>query len=636
MERIYIVGDPDIRDIASSLGGVFVPIPSKHSFSSAEIHDFMVSAFPDDIKLVVLDVESNPSFCLDLSMHIRLSLSDLGVNSLCPIVFLTNLGIKSLLSINSNSQIALTEAVYISSIPELNNRLNSLVRLRIEDYDRSFLSRIIINPPSISEHDNHGLANEWGAAALYRAVTGSFHSIPECEALREARKQLYFKYVIAKSSDDIQSLALQGKQVVLKDYIQNHLTVQAYGRRVLLIDDMASRGWSYVLGLILRGAQIDVIEEKVRDFNDFSPASQQKIQTGEYDLYLLDLRLSGIDEDAVTDPRAFSGMKVLKEIKKENWGRQVIMFTASNKAWNLKALMNPSAGANGYYIKESPLSCFSETMTRKNLGAFCKDVCNCFERNYLKQFFLLKNSYSSFLKRKDKSILECDTQMKLAFDSADRAVTKDQYKYTFISVFQNFEILIQNLTRDNRDKDAGTKTLQLKSGTSSEPGVWKDALGVTLDTASRIKSKFELSPSRSIAVRYGSEKFSVHERLASIYLQLFKAEDNGLLLLLWEIIEMRNNIIHGSGQRGSSYSKVSANKFEFFDTYKNLTIFEDPSLRELIDEMIDKGMIRKNNGWLQNDYPYLFHHHAANSRIGIQLALYCLKSFFDNYKNYSG
>ena len=634
MERTYIVGDLDISEISSSLGAEFVQIPSRLSFSSSEIHDFMVSAFPHEIKCVVLDVESNPSFCLDLAMHIRLSLCDLGINALWPIVFLTNLGIKTLLSVNSNSQIVLTDAIYVSSIPELSDRLNCLVRLRIEDYHRAFLSKISINPPSISEYDNHGLANEWGASALYRAVTGSFHGIPDCEALRDARKQLYFKYVIARSSDDIQSLALQGKQVVLMDYIQDHLTVPAHGRRVLLIDDMASRGWSYVLGLILRGAKIDIIEEKVRDYNDYSPVAKQMIQEGEYDLYILDLRLSGMDEDAITDPMSFSGMKVLKEIKKVNRGRQVIMFTASNKAWNLKALMHPSAGANGYYIKESPLSSFSETVTRKNLSAFCKEVETCFQRGYLKQFFDINKELYSLSKKKDKSIQELYSQMNIAFDCADRAITKEQFKYAFISLFQVFELFIKNLTQDNRDREPGKIILQLKRCLAENMFEWQDAIAIHQDSTSRIKSKSELSPSGSILMRYRGEKFAVHERLSAIYLQLLKEEDKGLLCLLWEIIEMRNTIIHGFDPRKSPYGKVAVRKSEFYETYKHLTVFEDASLRAIIDEMIDKEMIRMNNDRLtQSTYPYRFHYSAANSRIGIQLALYCLSYFFNIYKN---
>lgn len=62
--------------------------------------------------------------------------------------------------------------------------------------------------------------------------------------------------------------------------------------------------------------------------------------------------MNGVQEEKVLSPNEFSGMKILKAIKAANQGIQVIMFTASNKAWNMKALLD--AGADGYYIKESP------------------------------------------------------------------------------------------------------------------------------------------------------------------------------------------------------------------------------------------------------------------------------------------
>ena len=50
------------------------------------------------------------------------------------------------------------------------------------------------------------------------------------------------------------------------------------------------------------------------------------------------LRLNGAAEDGQLVPEEFSGYKVLRRIKELNRGNQVIMLTASNKAWNLKAL----------------------------------------------------------------------------------------------------------------------------------------------------------------------------------------------------------------------------------------------------------------------------------------------------------
>jgi CheY-like chemotaxis protein len=67
-----------------------------------------------------------------------------------------------------------------------------------------------------------------------------------------------------------------------------------------------------------------------------------------YDLVFLDLRLEPKDKEK-KNPEKFSGMKLLKSIKKFNPGIPVIIFTASEKAEILEtALKN---GADGYWIK---------------------------------------------------------------------------------------------------------------------------------------------------------------------------------------------------------------------------------------------------------------------------------------------
>lgn len=67
------------------------------------------------------------------------------------------------------------------------------------------------------------------------------------------------------------------------------------------------------------------------------------------------------EENRELAPDDMSGMNILKRIKQVNPGNQVIIFTASSKSWNLKALMDN--GADEYYLKESPLY----HLQRKNL-----------------------------------------------------------------------------------------------------------------------------------------------------------------------------------------------------------------------------------------------------------------------------
>ena len=72
-----------------------------------------------------------------------------------------------------------------------------------------------------------------------------------------------------------------------------------------------------------------------------------------YDVIFLDLRLLKEEDkvNQISNISDFTGTKVLRKIKDINKGIQVIIFTASNKVWNIEKLLE--IGANGYYIKEN-------------------------------------------------------------------------------------------------------------------------------------------------------------------------------------------------------------------------------------------------------------------------------------------
>ena len=72
------------------------------------------------------------------------------------------------------------------------------------------------------------------------------------------------------------------------------------------------------------------------------------------------------------DISAYSGAKLLKSIKEKNKGTQVIIMTASNKAWNMKHLLK--LGADGYYVKESPGVAFSSDFSHSNYQNFKTEV----------------------------------------------------------------------------------------------------------------------------------------------------------------------------------------------------------------------------------------------------------------------
>lgn len=623
MGKTFILGDSSLQDFADEQGFEFIPFPERRPSSHEEIHDFMVDSFEGkDIESIVLDTESDLAFCLDLSMHIRLSLDILGLNSLSPIVFISELAMDSLLKLNQNSQIFLTSNVYLSPASSLLECIGNVSRMRLEDYQSCFLNKITISPPLSSMNERHGLANQWGAGVVYRLLNGKRYEGRECPELVKKQKDLYFKYILACTVDDIQTLAIPEKRVNL----DNPLPIMSKGRKILLIDDMADAGWSLVIRQFFQDAEVDVIAEKeILNFEDFSPSARHMIDYGDYDLYLLDLRLGGDKEEDIYDTSSFSGMKVLKRIKNENRGRQVIMFTASNKAWNFKRLLDVNAGANGYYIKESPSFKFSESFSKKSLTSFREEAINCFKRDYLKGLYAFWNTYfpsEGEVGSGNGLFDECGFQVQMAFNLVDVATTDEQFQYAFISLFQVFEILskyILNL------KEGENEMLSMSMKTMDE---------MAIETVKNIhpdpmNNMLYVQEEHVIFSKKKSDGFSQFEKQASIYLQYLKQKDTGLLYILDQLIKNRNRVMHGTKaeQRNADAksSVVSAKRFE--ERYLSyLPIFKDAKAERLKEEFLDGELLReyKNTLIISKD--------IVNYPIGIKLVLFCLESFFNSFR----
>ncbi|MDZ7720323.1 MAG: hypothetical protein U5K72_16020 [Balneolaceae bacterium] len=98
--------------------------------------------------------------------------------------------------------------------------------------------------------------------------------------------------------------------------------------------------------------QFQIIDESVYDYSELTDSSKKMIESGDFDLFLVDLRLKGDLEENLNTTK-LSGSKIAKKIKTKNKGNQVVVFTASNKAWNMKALLEMyedgyDIGVDGY------------------------------------------------------------------------------------------------------------------------------------------------------------------------------------------------------------------------------------------------------------------------------------------------
>lgn len=624
MGRIHILGDESLKSFSDSLNGKLISFPFVRPTSHQDIHDFMVSCFTEEeIEVLVLDLEKDVYFGLDLAMHIRLSLEYLHLNSLCPLVFLSDLEIDSLLRVSDNAQLFLTEGVYIIPPSEVRQGLRNVHPLKAENYYSGFLSKITIAPPSNRESDVHSLANEWGACVMFRAIMGREIQPPDIpEALVSSQKDLFFKYTLVSTVDDVQSLLFPSKVVNTLP----PLSVDARGKRILLVDDMADKGWLYSLRLFFEGATIDVIEDKVTSFDALSRNAKIMLRDNDYDLYLLDLRLGGYQEERIYDTNAFSGKEVLDHVKAINRGRQVIMFTASNKAWNFKTLLDPSSGANGYYIKESPLLKFSESFSRKSLQSFKEEVLNCFERNYLKEIYSFKEEYFDGVEGSNRLFDECRFQLDMAFDLADKATSEGQYRYAFISIFQTFEILSKDLV-DIQKSDTRI-SMQMKSQDEMTvmrvKAIHPDFFNGLLYVQDAV-AEFERRPNQTV---------SQFDRLAAIYLQYLNQKDDGVLFLLNQLIQIRNRIMHPLSEteqiaEESRCNHVS-NALYKAKYYSRVPLFHDEYVSSLMSQIIDQNLLKERARERKKEL--VIDKSVANTKIGIQLVYVCLKRFISSFE----
>lgn len=154
--------------------------------------------------------------------------------------------------------------------------------------------------PNFTE-GRHSIANQWGANVLSRIVLGAE---TDNALIKQARQSLYFKYVLALtlSEDAILSLSI-GEST--SEETERLTTINATGKKILLIDDEADKGWSDVLKQMLNGSSFKTIKEQAADFSSLSEEAQNEIKSGNYDLIFLDLRMNGAQEEGKVRPADF-------------------------------------------------------------------------------------------------------------------------------------------------------------------------------------------------------------------------------------------------------------------------------------------------------------------------------------------
>ena len=481
MGKIYILGNKKNTDWE------LVPVPLLTTNEFSKIHDFVVcnlaKASSNDKVVIDLDSLSESTVGLLIALHIRLSILDLGQTVLMPIVFVSSLPLQSFLRLGECSQIFLTLSGVAFCQPDMvKDSIEALEGLSVESYKSDFLDQIQIHPDA--ETGSHSMANQWGADVFNRIISKD-DRVSATDLIR-AKKKLYFKYVFANTVN--LKVLFEG----VSDYAERKQQVQiATGKNILLIDDEAEKGWSDVLKKWFVGlSSFDVINEEIGCYDDIPNEIQCKIDSDYYDLYLLDLRLLGTKEDNIYSTDDFSGMKILKAIKEKNRGNQVIILTASNKAWNMKALLDE--GADGYYIKESPELKLPEMFSQANFKSFKNDVDFCFANSFKKKTYRQMSALLSKIKTSSKISNTFTDELSNSIEGSLYQIINSKsnidFAYSYISLFQSFEIIGREYLIDDPNGDWSLEMYNY------------DNNGIALDKITKENTKFPPILSKLVAI----------------------------------------------------------------------------------------------------------------------------------------
>lgn len=411
------------------------------------IHSFIRDKEKSSIESLTIPISLSNNFMefsgLLLAYHIRLSREF----KFCdvPIVFYGSLKLEQLLRITPLARILLTSnVVYVDTTKySFADIQKSLEGYKVKSFDTSaFLDQIQINPPA--NYDSHHSVDNEFALIQWSKFIKCYDELPPIFR-KEYESKLYFKYLKLK-----QTLA-QVEKPLEKTIIETTGNIS-----ILLIDDEAGKGWEAFYSSLFSNSSKEIkFEDSGIDFKDpnifdlIISRVENKVIQFKPDIVLLDLRLLDSDFHKETPPAELTGLKILEKIKEINRGIQVIITTASNKAWNFN--LAKQKGAYDFIIKdgfEDPEKAISKFNTALEIS--------CKRAGFLKiidqKLSILKELIISSDHFKDK-----DDDEKKPHEIKEDKIRKRMFSYLEIA----FELLDLSYNIPQKDKYLAYSYLQL-------------------------------------------------------------------------------------------------------------------------------------------------------------------------------
>jgi CheY-like chemotaxis protein len=395
----------------------------------------------------------------------------------------------------------------------------------------SEIKKIKLDPPKNYE-DGHSIANEWAIYLWSSAINTSDSDINRI--IGNVNNQLYFKYL--KTVNTIHKIP---------NIKEDQLKINYSGSpKILYIDDEADKGWYEIFCTIiydinnLKFQYIDgELQGKTRE--EIIRLSIEEIEKEDIDLILLDFRLHS-DDFNTSNLQDITGLKLLREIKKTNPGVRVIIFSATNKVWNLIELQN--AGADGFIIKESPDTYVSSSFTRETIEKFSQVLEEQLKYQFLKELFndckIIKEIL--FLEKEDeneeynkfiKTLLSQINIIKssLSLINFSKPATLD---IVFLSCFNFLELFKTYYLNENK------KDYRYYIGFENEVLISYNVLY----RSNKLENNGEWLPNERM------RKPTWFNTIAALFIDYFKVSSDPFLevIKLSKIAELRNDYIHNS------------------------------------------------------------------------------------------
>ena len=303
------------------------------------------------------------------------------------------------------------------------------------------IDKIVLNIPD-NIGDNHSVANKWAMYRWLDMIKWDSENVPQIIET-DFKTSLFFKYLDVK----------YGKHDKFKRDKKYQMEISGLlNKTIVYIDDEYDKGWENILRALFEfnGAQLlcfkgfdkklskKTLIEKINSF----------IIENDADCYILDLRLH---EDDFGEKKNLSGHEISKFIKEQNEGNQIVVFSASNKIWNLKEQIN-KIGATAYALKESPDLNLNRDYSKLLYIDFINSVKNACSLSYLKDLVNKQNEVKEII----PSAAQLDSVVNLLSKNAGKN-DQDLLGAALLSEIVFVEDLIENqldyeLIEDNSKK----------------------------------------------------------------------------------------------------------------------------------------------------------------------------------------